>query len=372
MTVFVGFQLKLTFGLRIGKFTVSKLRIACIFIPGIKSGLNGIHAAVSAELISHFQSCRLSILLRGSFLCFQGQASCGRRCGLRLCLCVCSFLCCCLRLCGLFCCLCICCCLRLCGLFCCLCVCCCLCFRGLSCCFCICCCLCFRGLSCCFCICCCLCFRGLSCCFCVCCCLCFRGLPCCFRICCCLRFCGLSCCFCICRCLCRCRIFCLRFRHGFHSIDHVRITKYQHDSQKHRNNSGPFSVIHNFSPFSSPCSVVARALSMIFKSSKALLNFKDSFFSAQTISPCQVEFSRYCTCTTNVPFFPSVFLFFSSCKHLTHPPIWFSVYRNFSISSIIPNILFLNLFRLCYFSYFFVPFERVLSYHWCTVSLYEM
>lgn len=122
----------------------------------------------------------------------------------------------------------------------------------------------------------------------------------------------------------------------------------------------------------SPCSVVARALSMIFNSSNALLNFNDSFFSAQTISPCQVEFSRYCTCTTNVPFFPSVFLFFSSCKHLTYPPIWFSVYRNFSISSIIPNILFLNLFRLCYFSYFFVPFERVLSYHWCTVSLYEM
>ena len=315
MTVFVGFQLKLTFGLSIGKFTVSKLRIACIFIPGIESGLNGIHAAVSTELISHFQLCRLSILLRGSFLCFQGQASCGRRCGLRLCLCVCSFLCCCLRLCGLFCCLCVCCCLR---------------FCGLSCCLCICCCLCFCGLSCCFCICCRLCFCGLPCCFCICCRLCFCGLPCCLCVCCCLRFCGLSCCFCICRCLCRSRIFCLCFRHGFHSIDHVRITKYQHDSQKHCNDSGPFSVIHNFSPFSSLCSVVVRALSMIFNSSNALRNFNDSFFSAQTISPCQVAFSRHCTCTTNVPFSPtSISLFLLSCKHITCPPlsIWFSVFR---------------------------------------------
>ena len=53
---------------------------------------------------------------------------------------------------------------------------------------------------------------------------------------------------------------------------------------------------------------------MIFNSSNALRNFNDSFFSAQTISPCQVEFSRYCTCTTNVPFFQVYFYSFRSAR----------------------------------------------------------
>ena len=40
--------------------------------------------------------------------------------------------------------------------------------------------------------------------------------------------------------------------------------------------------------------------------------------------------------------------------------------RLFPFSSIITNILFHYLFRLCYFQDFFVLFERVLSYHWAS------
>src|SRR5699024_10891632 len=50
----------------------------------------------------------------------------------------------------------------------------------------------------------------------------------------------------------------------------------------------------------------SRALSISLKSSRSLRNLCLWFFSAQTISPCQVAFWQYCTCTKKVP---SSFLF---------------------------------------------------------------
>ena len=84
---------------------------------------------------------------------------------------------------------------------------------------------------------------------------------------------------------------------------------------------------------------------MIFNSSNALRNFKDSFFSAQTISPCQVEFSRYCTGTAHVQ---QMCPFFQVC---------FYSFRPASISPILPSgSLFIEtfLFRQLYQIYSFL------------------
>ena len=69
-------------------------------------------------------------------------------------------------------------------------------------------------------------------------------------------------------------------------------------------------------------------------------------------------------------FFQQVYLYFFYPANISPIPLTHLVLcfleRLLPFSSIITNILFHYLFRLCYFQDFFVLFERILSYHWAS------